>query len=184
MLFTHKGAGRSTKSGGKKITVNGKVRYVSGDKYLDSEMEIHRWIETHRRAKNGGTIELPLSSKKWCSEAKLKKVIALKIKATAGLSKDGWLDAGDHIARGQKGPRQAKINKSYLKFARKPLKVGTSKQGRRVMNSFGELKNKVHYAGKRGLLSSANKRKAIMDGAYKTMKFYQFAIRAENRKKK
>ncbi len=184
VLLAHEGGARTTKKGNRKISHNGKIVYIQNERYLDSEMEIHRWIETNRTLKNKSTTDLPNHKRKWCSQAKLNKVIKLKMDSTAGLSKDGWLDAGDHIARGQKGPRQAKIGKGYLKWARKPLKVGTSKQGRRAMNSFGELVNKVTYAGKSDLLSMSNKRKAIRDGAQKTIKFYEFAIRAENKKRK
>jgi hypothetical protein len=186
VIFTHKGTARASKTG-KSMVYNsnsGGRAGVSNERYLRSEEEVLVWIERYRTAAHRRTVKLSPSQKAVCSEATFKRAINQKYRATAGMIKDGWLDAGEHIARRQKGKSPAKIGKSLYKYSRKSVTLGKSKQGARRMKHFGLLMNRLSYASSGYVLSPGNKKRAVRDGAINTLKWYKRAIFRENQKKK
>lgn len=185
VIFTHKGKAKATRTGkGYSFEINGRHSYASNDRYLRSEDEVIRWINQNRTAANRRTIKLPPAQRKVCTEALFKRAINRKYKATAGMAKDGWLDAGEQISKRQKGKNPSRIGKGLMKFSRKPVKLGSAKEGTRLFKSFADLINKLSYSKKSHVLSTSNKRKAARDGAINTLKWYKKAIKAENKKKK
>ena len=185
VIFTHKGTAKASKSGKSMVwKFKGKSAGVQRSRYIDSEDEVIRWINQNRTAANKRTIKLPPAQRKVCDEALFKRAINRKYKATAGMAKDGWLDAGEQISKRQKGKNPSRIGKGLMKFSRKPAKLGSAKEGTRLFKSFADLINRLPYSKKSHVLSTSNKRKAARDGAINTLKWYKRAIRAENKKKK
>ena len=184
VLFTHKGTAKASKSGKSMVwKFKGKSAGVQRSRYIDSEHDVILWIDQNRRAGNGRSFKLSKQEKKVCSESVLRRAIKTKQKAS-GLVKDGWLDAGEDIAKGQKGKNPAKIGKGLMKWSRKPARLGYAREGTRLFKSFADLVNRLSYSKKSHVLSTSNKRKAARDGAINTLKWYKRAIRAENKKKK
>lgn len=185
VIYTHEGTSKSTASGRSiSFKVLGVRRTTTNDKYMMSEAAVIKWIDQNRTGKHRHTVRIPPNKKKACSNALLRRAINRKHKLTSGMAKDGWLDAGEQIAKGQRGDKPDKIGLKLMKFARKPARLGSVKEGSRGMKSFGILTNKVSYVSSSNVLSAANKKKAIRDGMSKTMKWYKHAIKAENKKKK
>lgn len=184
VIYTYKGRAKQTGKGVRVTARNGQMIYFAGDRVLSNEAEVLRWIEQNRKGKNSRTKRLAIDQKKVCSDALLRRAVNQKYKLTAGSAKDGWLDAGDDIARGQRGRNPARISKSLMKFARKSKRQGNSITRSRFMRATGYLNNKLPYVRSKYVLKSSSKRRAVADGARKTLKWYRMAIRAENRKKK
>ena len=185
VIYAHEGSSKSSKTGRSvTFTMQGKRRSASTGDYLRSVPDVLSWIEQNRTGKHRRTVKLPPSRRKYCGITRLRKAINQKYKRTAGMAKDGWLDAGEQISKGQKGSSPNKIGASLMKFARKPAKLGYAREGSRMMKSFGELTNKLPYSSSKHVLSTANKKLAVRDGMNNTLKWYKRAIKAENKKKK
>jgi hypothetical protein len=185
VIFTHEGSAKPSKTGKSMIyTHNGKKGGAPMDRYLKSEEEVMKWINQNRTGSHKRTVKMPPESRATCSEALFKRSINKKHRETSGMAKDGWLDAGDSISRGQKGKQPMRIGAGFMKWARKPAKLGVAKEGRRGFKSFGNLINKLPYVSTRYVLSGTNKNKAIRSGALKTLKWYRKTIKANAKKKK
>lgn len=186
VLFTHKGTAKPSKTGRSMVfkTDRGGKSGVRTDKYLTSIPEINRWIQKNRTGRNRRTVKLPPEEKKVCSDAMFKKAIAKKHKETAGMAKDGWLDAGDKISKRQKGKKPVKIGAGFMGWARKPQKLGSAKESKRRFRSVAHLINHLSYSSLKYVLKQSDKNRAIQDGLTNTLQWYKFSIRAENKKKK
>jgi hypothetical protein len=185
VIYAHDGAAKPSKTGRSMTFKNqGRKMSVSSKDYLRSESEVWRWIDQNRTAKHRHTRKLHNKQKKVCSLKVFKSTINLRHKMLSGRAKDGWLDAGEHIGRGQKGSGQVVIAANLMKFARKREALGSSVEGSRMFKSFGILKNHVSYSSKGRSLSNSQKRKALRDGMDNTYKWYKRVIAAENKKKK
>ena len=177
----------SAKKAGKSTKINlksGKSFYVSDSRLLTNEEEVLRWIEQHRTAKNKRTVKLSIDQRKVCSNRLLKRSINQKHKLLSGIAKDGWLDAGEDIAKGQKGPNPDRIGEKLMKFARKPKKTGKATERKRFFKSFAELDNFLSHSRNNYVLRNSLKREAIREGLRKCIKSYRKMIIHENKKKK
>lgn len=169
---------RKRKSGSNsyQVTLQGNTWNVPQYRFLTRPEEVISWIDSNRSKRRGRTRRLATEEKRVCLESTLKRAITLKFKRWGGLAKDSWIDAGNDISRGQRGPKQTKISPAYIKWAQKPQKVGTSKEGRKMMKEMAELISRVSYLNNY-LLKSTNKRKAIQIGLNKTISTYKAILR-------
>tara|TARA_R110000764_G_scaffold88174_2_gene169170 strand:- start:157 stop:912 length:756 start_codon:yes stop_codon:yes gene_type:complete len=181
VIYTHTGSIKKTKSGFY-IQHKNVSRGVKQEDYLKSPTEINDFIDSQRTARRKRTKPLPTAEKKVCSEAALKRAINLKHKEKSGMAKDGYLDAGDHISRGQKGVGSEKIGASYIKWARKPAKLGKSKRRRRGLKTHSVLINKISYIGHN--IGSSDISKSTKIGAIKMLKWYKKTMAAEAKKRR
>ena len=100
------------------------------------------------------------------------------------MAKDGWLDAGDKISKGQKGRQPVRIGVGFMKWSRKPAKLGTAKESKRYFKSIAQLTNKLSYVSTKHVLKMSDKNRAIQDGLKNTINWYKRSIRATNKKKR
>lgn len=184
VIMTHKGRVRKTPKGVTYTDSTGKLRSISASKYLNTENEIVRWIERHRTSSRKRTRKLHPSEKAVCTEAKFLRAINQKHRKLSGMAKDGFLDAGEDISRGQRGQRKERIGESYIKWARKPKRLGRAIERGRVMKHSARLENLVSYTKDEYVLKKSNSKRAVRWGAHKMLKWYKANIKTKRRKAK
>ena len=179
VVTAFKGRNKKTAKGVSYTTHNGKKGYVSNDRFSSSPQEIVNWIDAHRNNR-GRTKLLKPQERMVCSNATFNKAINIK-HLQSGTAKDGYLDAGDHISRGQKGRVKASVG-THLKWTRKTKKLGISRRRRRGMTTISEIINNVSYIGK--IISARNVKKAVHETGRNTLKWYKRTMAAEAKKKR
>lgn len=186
VLYTHKGTATPSKTGKSMVyqSDKGGKSGVKIDRYLKSEIEIKKWIDSHRTTPNRRTKKLPPEERSVCSDAMFKRAINQKHKDSSGMAKDGWLDAGDQISKRQKGKRPMKIGEGFIKWSRKTAKLGTAKESKKRFRSVAKLINHLGYTSKSYVLKTGDMNKAVKDGLINTLKWYKKSIQSENKKKK
>jgi len=181
VLFSHEGA---AKGKGKSLTAKfqGKEQNLSRTRYLETVEQVIAWIDQNRTLAYKRTKKLAPENKKVCSDKVFKAAINKKMKESGGMAKDSWIDAGEDIARKQKGSNQSKIGASFLKWTRKPMKLGTSKSRMRNGKNESELVSLVEYTKASHVVKKTDMKTAVIVGAQKMIKFYKSVI-AYNAKK-
>eukprot|EP00112_Aurelia_sp_Birch-Aquarium-sp1_P002668 Seg12982.4 transcript_id=Seg12982.4/GoldUCD/mRNA.D3Y31 product="hypothetical protein" protein_id=Seg12982.4/GoldUCD/D3Y31 len=177
VILTHQGGTKKTARGNYKVTFNGKSSYIKPDNYLNTVDEIIAWIESQRTGGRRRTRRLPIHERKVCKESLFKRAINQKHKAKSGMAKDGFIDAGDSISRGQRGRKPERIGQGFLKWARKDATLGSSVERGRLMKRYAKLINKIGYTRKSYVLKKSDTKKAVRQGGVKMLKWY----RVENR---
>ena len=167
------------------VTSNsGKTYSVKSDRMLSNVNAVIEWINQNRVTKRKRTKELDIKDKKIALEKDVKSAVAKKYKATGGLAKSGFIDAGNSMANKQRGERKERIGVSFIKWAQKGQNVGTSRLAKRNFASIGDLVNNVSYVSDKYMLSETNKKMSIQIGARKAINFYRAVIKANRNKKK
>ena len=153
--------------------------YVKANKFTKNPQEIVLWIDGNRNNK-GRTKKLPPQDRMVCSTQTLAKANTMRGKR-AGFAKDGYLDAGEHIARGQKGRIKAKMG-DYMKTSKQSEILGRSRRRRKNLTTISEIINNVSYIG--SVIDMKDIKKAVHDTGMRTLKWYKYTMRAEAKKKR
>lgn len=193
LFSVHKGGGYKKSPSGKGgvVNINGKWFYVGSERYISDAAGVDRIIQQHRltkpirKGKHFVFVQWLRGKDKYvCSEATMNKAISQRYKRLAGMAKDGWIDAGNDIGKGQKGKGQIKIGASFMKNVRKARVSGHAVEDKKLFRSSAYVVNNLPYVSTAHVLRSKHKKQAIKDGMIKTLKWYKYSIRAENKKKK
>jgi len=183
VLFSHEGA---AKGKGKSLTAKfqGKEQNFSRTRYFETVEQVIAWIDQNRTLAYKRTKKLAPENKKVCSDKVFKAAINKKYKESAGLAKDSFADAGDDIGRRQKGSDRASIGASFLKWARKPTNLGTSKSKSRGGKNESELVSMVDYTKTTNVLDKGDIKKSVIIGARKMITYYKKIISYNAKKTK
>jgi len=146
--------------------------------------ELVEWINLNRVRRGARTSKLPIPERKLCSRAVFNKAVNIKMQR-AGMAKGGYLGAGMDIARRQKGQDKIGIGKNYFGYAQKHSRFGSAtkpKAGSSKPSS--KITNRVAHTGNEYVIKKSAMKKAIGFGLKKTIKWYQSALRRQNKKTK
>tara|TARA_R110001599_G_scaffold337049_2_gene555185 strand:- start:251 stop:1072 length:822 start_codon:yes stop_codon:yes gene_type:complete len=173
------------------VTIKGKQFAIDSKRYIRDAGGVDRIIQQNRLTKPTSSGK-HLVFVKWlrgkdkyvCSRRVMDQAINQRYRRLAGMAKDGWIDAGNDIGKGQKGKGQMKIAASFLKTIRKSRVSGYATESKKLFKSSAFIINNLPYVSTAHVLSNSNKKKALKDGIKNTLKWYEQTIRAENKKKK
>jgi len=172
-----------TRGNGYRATNQGKKYGVTARKALLDAEQVNNWIEINRTKRNARTAQLPLTERMVCDMATFKAAMKIRL-ARAGMAKGAWLGAGMDIARAQTGSEKMNIGKNFLSYTQKHQRWGDAKKPVSGWKPAASITNKLAYSGNSRVLHKSSISKAIKYGLSKTVKFYQKALRAMDKKDK
>lgn len=172
-----------TRGNGYRATNQGKSYGIPARKaLLDPEM-VNNWIEINRTKRNRRTAELPTTERMVCDQSAFKAAMKIRL-ARAGMAKGAWIGAGNEIARAQTGTDKITIGKNFLSYTQKHKQWGDAKKPSNGWKPVAGITNRLAYSGNPRVLHRSGIDKAIKFGLSKTVKYYQKAIRAIDKKDK
>ena len=174
---------KKTGGTGYRATNQGSSFGVSARRVLLDENQVNDWIEMNRTRRGARTAKLPIGEKKIC-DAKIFKAAMKSRMARAGMAKGAWLGAGNDIARAQTGADKMTIGRNFLNYTQKHAAWGNAKKPTNGWKPVAGVTSKLAYSGKSNVLARSGMTKAIKFGLSKTVKFYQKAIKANDKKDK
>lgn len=172
-----------TRGRGYVATNQGKSYGVPARKALLDPQMVNNWIELNRTKRNARTAELPATERMVCDQVVFKAAMKIRL-ARAGMAKGAWIGAGNEIARAQTGADKITIGKNFLNYAQKHKQWGDAKKPSNGWKPVAGITSKLAYSGNPRVLHRSGIDKAIKFGLSKTVKYYQKAIRAIDKKDK
>jgi len=166
---------------GYRVTNQGKSYSVAASKVLKSPGEISDWIEIHRTRRRGRTARIPIEERKVVSRKDFKAGMKERI-ARSGMAKGAWLGAGQAIARAQTGQEKINIGKNFLGYAQKHSGRGTATKPTNGWRPICGLTNHTAHSASKNVLSDAGMRRSVDFGLRKTVKWYEKAVKALDKK--
>jgi hypothetical protein len=146
--------------------------------------DLVEWINLNRVRRGARTSKLPIPERKLCSRAVFNKAVNIKMKR-AGMAKGGFLGAGMDIARRQKGQDKISIGKNYFGYAHKHSHFGSATKPKAgSTRPTSKITNRVAHTGDEYVIKKTAMKKSIGFGLKKTIKWYQSALRRQNKKTK
>lgn len=174
---------KPTKKTGYNCENRGKSYFVSRNRVLLSPEDVNAWIEINRTRRNARTAKLPVEERRVCDAATHRKAMRIRYRA-AGMAKGGWIGAGRDIARGQTGMDKVDIGSNFLSYTQKHAHFGSAVKPVDGWKPTASITNSVAHTASSHVLSKQGSAKAINFGLKKSVKFYQSALRAIDKKQK
>lgn len=157
-------------------------RSSSNKKLIKDAGGVISWMDLNK-GKGKRTRKLSVSEKKICSKRVANAAVRIKMK-NAGIAKGGFLGAGKEIARSQKGSQKVTIGKNYFGYAQKHSRFGTANKPKSGIKPTAKLTNKASHTSQDYVIKKTAIKKAVRYGLKKTIKWYQMALRRQNKKQK
>ena len=152
-------------------------------KGLSSPEAVNSWIDSKRTRKNKRTVTLPISERRICTEAVFKKAMKTRFKK-AYIAKGGWLGAGMILSGFQTGAEKITIGKNFMSFAQKHSHFGRATKPQSSFTPSSQISNTAKHTASSWVVKAGATTKAINFGLNKTVKWYQSALRAQDKKQK
>lgn len=153
-------------------------RNTRSDKYLKTPDEVLQWMDDNR-GRGRRTRKLAERDRKAATITTIRKAIRAKL-ARIGMAKGGWIGAGLEIAEAQRGGKAIRVG-AGMAFAKKHARFGSAQKPKRTKPT-AKMSNRVRHVASNYVLKKSASKKAIQEGLRKTVKYYQYAVRAMERK--
>jgi hypothetical protein len=165
---------------GRVVFVQQIPRRSDNKRVLKNAADCIAWMDQNRTT-NNRTKKLPASEKKVCSPTVFKAAVRTLMKR-AGIAKGGFLGAGMEIAKAQKGPERMTIGKNFLGYAQKHSGFGSAVRPRPGFTPKSTLTNRAAHTSSEYVLKKSSIRRATDWALKKTVKWYQRALKAQDKK--
>jgi hypothetical protein len=170
----------------KKLTgmrINGRQVRFTPDQNLTSAKAVNEFVDLNRTGSKLRVPRLSPDMKGACTYEHRRTAAAARMRRI-GKAKGGWIGAGIAIGKKSKMGSRITIGKNIANYAHKFQSEGSATIARSVWNPVGKIKNNVAYVSNDYVLNKSDAKKAILNGALKTIKWYKSAIKARLKKAK
>jgi hypothetical protein len=183
VIFPHDAIKKLKKRKLARMRINGREVKFTPEQNLTSSKKVNEYVDLKRIGSKMRVPRLSPDEKGACTYEHRRTAAATRMRRI-GKAKGGWIGAGIAIGAKAKMGSRITIGKGVAGYAHKFKSEGSASIAKSVWNPVGKVTNKVSYVSTDYVLKKSDAKKAILNGALKTIKWYKSAIRAKLKKAK